>query len=161
MKRIAIYPGTFDPITNGHLDIIERAAKLVDMLYVVIMENPRKTCAFNAGERKELIAKCIADFDNVEVIVGSGLTVTMAESLKANVIIRGIRAVVDYEYELALATGNMHMNGDIETLFLVSKPEFSFLSSSIVKEIAMYGGDITGYIPKAIHSDVLERLTKI
>ena len=160
IMRIAMYPGTFDPITYGHLDIIERAAKMYDILYVAIMKNPNKKCEFSEEERKHLIEKCVKDMPNVRVVIGQGLTIDLARKLECQALVRGIRAVVDYEYELSLATSNMRVNPTIETVFLVSKPEYSFLSSSIAKEVAQYGGDITSFIPSAIHEDVLDRLRK-
>jgi len=156
----AIYPGTFDPITEGHLDIIERSSKIYDKVIVAVMENKNKKCIFTDEERKEMIERCTKNFKNVEVKIGSGLTVEYAKSQKCSVIIRGIRAVSDYEYELAQATANMTLDSDIETVLLVSKPELSFLSSSIAKEIASFGGDIKKYIPKPILKDVLKRLKK-
>jgi len=156
----AIYPGTFDPITVGHLDIIERSSKIYDKVIVAVMENKNKKCTFSDLERKEMIERCLKDYKNVEVKIGSGLTVEYAKEQKCNVIIRGIRAVSDYEYELAQATANMSLDSEIETILLVAKPELSFLSSSIAKEIASFGGDIKKYIPKPIQKDVLKRLKK-
>ena len=153
-----MYPGTFDPITKGHLDIIQRASEMYDEVYVAIMVNPRKTCTFDGEERKALIEKCVKNFPNVKVIIGDGLTVRLAKNLGCKALVRGIRAVADYEYELAQATTNMMLDSDIETVFLVAKPEYSFLSSSIAKEIAMFDGDISCLIPEAIHTEVLDRL---
>lgn len=154
----AIYPGSFDPITVGHLDIIKRAAKTFDIVYVAIMVNPDKNCTFTAEERKKMIEKCCKNIKNVKVVIDEGLTVKLAEKLKCNVMIRGIRAVTDYEAELALATSNMILNDKIETYFLVSKPELSFLSSSTAKTIARFGGDISKFIPKTIEKEVYKKL---
>ena len=154
----AIYPGSFDPITVGHLDIIKRAAKNFDELYVVIMKNPNKKYTFLEEEREALIKKCTKNIPNVKVLVGEGLTVEFAKKIGCNVIIRGIRAVTDYESELALATSNMMLNNKIETYFLVSRPELSFLSSSIAKEIASNGGNIDQFIPKSIQKEVKKKL---
>ncbi len=156
----AIYPGTFDPITEGHLDIIKRAAETFDELYVAIMWNKAKHCTFSLKERIEFIERCTKDIPNVKVVTNDGLTVDLAKNLGCKVIIRGIRAVTDYEYELAQATSNMMLNKNIETYLMVSKPELSFLSSSIAKEIASFGGDISKYIPNAIVKDVIDTLTK-
>ena len=131
----ACYPGTFDPITKGHLDIIIRAASIFDEVVVLIMNNPRKKCVFSVEERKEMIERCI-NIPNVKVEIGEGLTVEYAKKINAKVIIRGIRAVSDYEYELQQATANLMLDEDIETLFFIAKPKYSFLSSSVVKEIA-------------------------
>ena len=156
----AIYPGSFDPITEGHLDIIKRAAKTFDELYVAVMINPNKKCTFDQDERVELIKKCCKNIKNVKVVVGDGLTIDLAKKLKCGVIVRGIRAVSDYESELALATSNMSLNDKIETIFFVSRPELSFLSSSIAKEIASFGGNIDAFIPKPIQVDVKKKLSK-
>ena len=154
----AIYPGTFDPITVGHLDVIRRAARIYDRLVIAVMENRNKKCTFSKEERKDMIEKCVVDLDNVTVVIGEGLTVNLAKELDCRIIIRGIRAVSDYESELALATANMQLNEEIETVFMVAKPELSFLSSSIAKEIAAFKGDIRSYIPEAIIQEVSEKL---
>lgn len=151
------YPGTFDPITAGHLDIIERASNKFDEVIVLIMQNPRKKCMFTAEERKYMIEKCIKS-DNIKVEIGTGLTVEYAKQLGASAIIRGIRAVTDYEYELQQATANMKLESSIETLFLIAKPEYSFLSSSVVKEIAMNGGNTDGLLPEEISDYATERM---
>ena len=154
----AIYPGSFDPITVGHLDIIRRSTKTYDRLVVAVMENRGKSCIFTPEERKAMIEKCVEDLDNVEVVIGSGLTINIAEELGCKIIVRGIRAVSDYEAEMALASANMKFNENIETIIMVAKPELSFLSSSIAKEIAYFGGDISAYIPSQILKEVQERL---
>ncbi len=154
----AIYPGTFDPITVGHLDVILRGAKIYDKLIVAVMENRSKTCTFTREERKQMIEKCISGLENVEVVVGEGLTVNLAESYGCRIIVRGIRAVSDYESELALATANMSLDSNIETVFMVAKPELSFLSSSVAKEIAAFNGDISDYIPAQIIKEVSAKL---
>ena len=154
----AIYPGSFDPITIGHLDIIKRASKQFDTLYVAIMDNPCKHYLFDIEDRIELIKKCVKGMKNVKVITDDGLTVKLANKLKCKAIIRGVRALTDYENELALASANMKLDSNIETYLLVSKPELSFLSSSIAKEIGSYGGDISHIIPKSILNDVKNRL---
>ena len=156
----AVYPGTFDPITKGHLDIIERAACIFDEVDVLIMVNVRKQCLFTEEERKQMIIDSLQELENkdrINVRIGSGLTVRFAEKLKADAIIRGIRAVSDYEYELQQATANMVLNNKLETVFLIAKPEFSFLSSSVVKEIALNKGDISEFVPAAIIDRVLEK----
>ncbi len=157
----ALYPGTFDPLTNGHLDIIERAAHIFDEVIVLINHNPRKQCLFSVEERISMIQKSIALLPNankIQVMAGKGLTVNIAESIGAKTMIRGIRAVTDYEYELATATANMKINPNIETFFLIARPEYTFLSSSTVKEIAMNDGDISEFVPAPILKQVEERL---
>ncbi len=155
------YPGTFDPITKGHLDIIERASKQFDEVVVLVMSNPNKKSLFSKDERKELIENTLEEvggLQNVKVVVGEGLTVEMAKELGATALIRGIRAVSDYEYELQQATANMALDENIETIFMIAKPKYSFLSSSIVKEIAHYDGDISEFIPSCIIDDVMKKM---
>lgn len=147
MKK-AIYPGTFDPITLGHLDIIRRASTLVDQLEVVIMRNPNKSNSdFSVEERLDMISAVIQEFSNVTVSAQTGLTVDYAKVSGANILIRGIRAVMDYEYELQQATANMVLAPHIETVFLLTRPQYSFLSSSVVKQIALNKGDLSPFVP--------------
>lgn len=155
----AMYPGSFDPITAGHLDIILRAASMFDEVVIAIMKNPKKRATFSEEERKRLIEKCTQHLKNVKVVIGTGLTVNLAENMECKVLIRGIRAVADYEYELQQATANMMLNEKIETVFLVARPEYSFLSSSVAKEIAYYQGNVSGFIPKEIKEEVLRELS--
>ncbi len=156
MKK-AVYPGSFDPPTKGHLDIIERSHKLFDELYVVIMKNPAKTATFTELQREAMLKTLTSQFSNVKVIVGSGLTVNVAKAYNAQYLIRGVRAVTDYDFELQQATANMMLAPDIETLFFLTRPENSFLSSSAAKQIAMNDGDLTGFIPKEIIEDVKKK----
>jgi len=150
MKK-AIYPGTFDPITLGHLDIIRRASTLVDQLEVVIMRNPNKSNSdFTVEERLDMISAVIQEFSNVTVSAQTGLTVDYAKISGANILIRGIRAVMDYEYELQQATANMVMAPNIETVFLLTRPQYSFLSSSVVKQIALNKGDLSPFVPAKV-----------
>ena len=149
--RKAIYPGTFDPITLGHLDIIKRASTLVDQLEVVIMRNPNKSNSdFSVEERLEMISSVIQEFNNVTVSAQTGLTVEYAKVSGASILIRGIRAVMDYEYELQQATANMVLAPTIETVFLLTRPQYSFLSSSVVKQIAQNKGDLTPFVPAKV-----------
>lgn len=149
--RKAIYPGTFDPITLGHLDIIKRASTLVDQLEVVIMRNPNKSNSdFSVEERLEMISSILQEFSNVTVSAQTGLTVEYAKVSGANILIRGIRAVMDYEYELQQATANMVLAPNIETVFLLTRPQYSFLSSSVVKQIAQNKGDLTPFVPSQV-----------
>lgn len=152
MKK-AIYPGTFDPITRGHLDIIRRASSLVDHLEVVIMHNPTKSSSdFSIEERLVMLNTVIQEFDNVSVSAQYGLTVDYAKKAGARILFRGIRAVMDYEYELQQATANMVLAEDIETVFLLTRPKYSFLSSSVVKQIAVNKGDLSPFVPESIRA---------
>ncbi|MBR2792147.1 MAG: pantetheine-phosphate adenylyltransferase, partial [Erysipelotrichaceae bacterium] len=123
----AIYPGSFDPITYGHVDIISRARQIFDELVIAIMVNDEKSGSFTMDERLEMVRECIRDYDNVSEVIGNGLTVDFARKIGATVLVRGIRAVSDYEYELQLATANMTLAEDIHTIFILAKPEYSFL----------------------------------
>jgi len=160
MKK-AIYPGTFDPITLGHLDIIKRASTLVDQLEVVIMRNPNKSNSdFSVEERLEMISSVIQEFNNVTVSAQTGLTVEYAKVSGASILIRGIRAVMDYEYELQQATANMVLAPNIETVFLLTRPQYSFLSSSVVKQIAQNKGDLAPFVPAKV-KEFIERKYRI
>ncbi len=156
----AIYPGSFDPITFGHLDVIRRAASLFDALDVVVMQNPNSTTTFMLDERLEMLKTVCKDLPNVSIHARNGLAVDAAKDFGANVLIRGIRAVMDFEYELQQATANMILNPHIETLFLLTKPEYSFLSSSTVKQIAMNDGDLTRFVPAVIIEVVRAKFKK-
>ncbi len=153
MKK-AMYPGTFDPLTIGHLDVIKRSSALFDHVYVVIMENKNKMVTFSADERLDMILKVIDCYDNVSAMIGEGLTVDYATKVGASILIRGIRAVMDYEYELQQATANMILKPEIETVFLLTRPEFSFMSSSAVKEIARNHGNLSQFVPDQVLEDV-------
>jgi len=157
----ACYPGTFDPITNGHLDVIERASRMFEEVDVLIMRNPRKSCAFSEEERLVMIQRCVEQLpaaNRIKVMIGSGLTVDFAQRIGAGSIIRGIRAVSDYEYELQQATANQMLNESVETLFFIARPEYSFLSSSVVKEIALNGGDVSKLVPSVILQEVINKM---
>ena len=153
----AMIPGSFDPITKGHVDIIERTSHLFDEVVVVIMENAAKKSLFTKEERVQMIQDEVSHLENVSVLVGSGLTVKMAKQLGANAMVRGIRATSDYEYEVSIATANMMLENDVETMFLLSKPEYSFVSSSTVKEIAYYHGDLDKFVSKNIEEKLREK----
>ncbi len=157
-NETAIYPGSFDPITRGHLDIIRRAAKLFDKLIVVVMVNPAKKCAFSPEERVELIKQCIGDLDNVCVEFSDGLLADYAKEKNAGAIIKGLRALSDFEYEFQMALTNSKLNPEVETLFLTTKAENMYLSSSMVRQIASMGGDISGFVPDIIHKQIINRL---
>jgi len=149
--NIAIYPGSFDPITNGHINIIRRGSKLFDKLYVVLSENITKMSLFSLEERVAQVEKVIADLPNVEVVVAERqLTVDFAKTLGATVIIKGLRNTTDYEYEFPMAQVNAKLDPNIETLFLTATPEHIYLSSTMVKEIAKFGGDLTVFVPEHV-----------
>lgn len=146
MKSV-IYPGSFDPITNGHLDIIERVSILFDKVYVCVAENINKKTYFSTEERVLMVKDACKKFDNIEVISTSSLIVKKARELGCDAIVRGLRAVTDFEYELQLAQTNHILNPEVETIFLTTNLQYSYLSSTIVKEIASYGGDIYQFVP--------------
>ncbi|EAD6535219.1 pantetheine-phosphate adenylyltransferase [Listeria monocytogenes] len=152
--KIAVIPGTFDPITNGHLDIIERAAKIFDVLYVSVLNNLSKKPLFTIEERMEMIRQVTAHLPNVQVESASGLTVDYAATRGATAIVRGLRAVSDFEYEMQIASMNRTLNADIETFFVMTNTKYSFLSSSMVKEVAQYQGDISELVPEIVNEQV-------
>ena len=149
-----LYPGTFDPLTYGHIDLIERAEKLFGNLVVGVLENTSKTPTFNLQKRLSQIKKSLTHLANIEVISYSGLTVDCAKDLKANIILRGLRAMSDFEYELQISHTNKSLNNDIETIFLSTNTNFSFLSSSLVKEVAKFGGEINHMVPPSVEMDL-------
>lgn len=149
MKR-AVYPGSFDPITFGHLDIIERSAKMVDELVIGVLCNSAKKSLFSLEERVNMIKEITKDIPNVRVESFDGLLVDYMREIDANIIIRGLRAVTDFEYELQIAQMNHVMKVDAETIFLITNLKYSYLSSTVVKEIASYGGDISKFVPEEI-----------
>jgi pantetheine-phosphate adenylyltransferase len=145
--RIALYPGSFDVLTYGHLDLIERASPLFDRLIIGVACNSAKKSFFDLEQRLEIIRACTEKYPNVTPVVVEGLTIKMAEKLGAQFILRGLRAVSDFEFELQLALTNRQLSPNVETIFLTPSPEFIFLSSSMVKEIWRLGGDISGFVP--------------
>jgi pantetheine-phosphate adenylyltransferase len=150
--RRAIYPGSFDPITNGHLDVIERARKLFDEVIVAVAHNDQKEGLFSLQERLDLLQATIGKLDNVRIAKFEGLLVEFAVAEKAAAVIRGLRAVSDFEFEFQMALMNRKLEGAVETLFLMPKEEYTYLSSRIIKEIARLGGDVTGFVPASVGS---------
>lgn len=150
MTSIAVCPGSFDPITNGHLDIIQRGAKIFDKVYVVVLSNSSKKPLFTVEERKELISEVTSHLPNVEVDSYNGLLVDYAKERDAKAILRGLRAVSDFEYEMQITSMNRVLNDDLETFFMMTNSQYSFLSSSIVKEVAKYNADISDLVPPAV-----------
>lgn len=156
-----IYPGSFDPVTLGHLDIIKRSSKLVDHLIIGVLNNSAKRPLFTAQERVEMLKLVAQDIPNVSVETFDGLTVDFAKSRNATVMFRGLRAVTDFEYEIQIAQTNHAVMPDIDTVFLTTSVQYSYLSSSIVKEVASYGGDITKFVPESILPLVLDKFNMI
>ena len=160
MEKRAIYPGSFDPMTFGHLDIIERSAKMVDVLYVAVLRNSAKNPLFSTDERVSMIVEQTKHLDNVSVTSFDGLLADYAARQNANIIIRGLRAVTDFEYELQIAQMNRIVNDEVDTIFLTTSLEYAYLSSTIVKEVASYGGDISRFVPEAIAGEVFKKFGK-
>lgn len=160
MERSAVYPGSFDPVTKGHIDIIKRSSKMFDKLYISVLNNSSKKCVFTIEERMEMLRKCTADIPNVEICTFDGLLINHAQQLGVISIIRGLRAVTDFEYEFQMALTNRKLNKNIETTFLVTNSKYVYLSSSIVKEIASNNGDISDFVHPAVLKDIEERFKK-
>ncbi len=156
----AVYTGSFDPITNGHIDVIKRGARLFDKLVVGVLNNSVKIPLFSLEERVNIIREVVSDLDNVEVCSFDGLAVDFAVEHGAQVFLRGLRAVTDFEYELQMAQTNRILNPSIDTLFLATSLEYAYLSSTIVKEVAAYGGDISQFVPDFVAQKIIEKLLK-
>jgi pantetheine-phosphate adenylyltransferase len=157
-KVIAIYPGSFDPPTNGHLDLIERGSHIFDELVVAILRNAEKTPLFSVGERRRMLEDLTAGFKNVRVDVFDGLTVEYAARVKASAVLRGIRALSDYEYELQMAMMNRKLRPDLETVFMMPAEQYSYLSSRLVREVARLGGVVNGLVPEMVEQRLKEKL---
>jgi pantetheine-phosphate adenylyltransferase len=159
--KIAICPGSFDPVTKGHIDIITRASALFDKVIVVVAINAKKTNAFSAVERLNMLRKVTADLENVSVDIWDGLLADYARERGAKVIVKGLRAVSDFEYEFQMALANKKLYPEAETVFLTTASENMYLSSSVVKQIAQFGGDITGLVPEVLIDEIKNGLNKI
>lgn len=153
--KIAVYPGSFDPITLGHLDVLKDGAHMFDKVIITVSNNISKHALLSVEERKELIRQSVADIPNVEVDSFNGLTVEYAKKVGATILLRGLRAVSDFEYEMQLSQTNRSLSEDIKTVFLITRPEYNFISSSSVKEILKNDGDISKFVPKPV-SDYLQ-----
>ncbi len=159
-KQVAVYPGSFDPVTNGHLDIIQRAAKHFDHVIVAVLNNTSKNPLFSVEERKQLLAEVTKDMTNIEIDSFRDLLVNYMRQKQASVIVRGLRAVSDFEYELQLASMNSKLNDEVETFFMMTNPQYSYLSSSIVKEIAQFHGDVSDLVPEYVERALQQKFKR-
>lgn len=156
--KIAICPGSFDPVTFGHLDIINRARKIFDHLIVAVLVNPNKHTSFTVEERIDMLKRATADIPNIEIVGFEGLLADYAKICNATAIVKGLRALSDFEYEFQMALTNKKLNPNLETLFLTTRAENMYLSSSIVKQVASFDGDISNFVPECILDDITQRL---
>jgi hypothetical protein len=156
--RVAVYPGSFDPITNGHLDIIKRSSKMFDKLVIGVLNNSSKTALFTADERVKMIQRVTKGIENVEIEAFNGLLIDFVHKVNSNIIVRGLRAVTDFEYELQLSLTNKVIAPDIDTVFLTTNLKYLYLSSSMVKEIALYNGDISEFVDDVTAIEVFNKL---
>ena len=156
-EKIAVVPGSFDPITRGHIDIIKRSADVFDVVYVAVLNNSAKKPLFNVEERIQLISEVTKHMPNVRIESSSGLLIDYCQQKNANAIVRGLRAVSDFEYEMQITSMNRVLDENIETFFIMTKNQYSFLSSSIVKEVAKYGGDVSELVPNIVNEALKEK----
>lgn len=159
--RIGIYPGSFDPVTFGHIDIIMRSAKLVDKLIIGVLQNSAKTPLYTTDERVKFLNEITKDYPNIEIEAYEGLLVDFADEKKANILVRGLRAITDFEYELQLAQTNHKLNPIVDTVFLTTSVEYAYLSSSTVREIASYGGDVSQFVPECIVNTIYDKFNRM
>lgn len=160
MAKIVLYPGTFDPITNGHVDLIERAGRLFDKVIIAVAGSPGKNPLFDVEQRVALVKKVVENIENVEVCGFTGLLVNLAKEKNANALLRGLRAVSDFEYEFQLANMNRHLAPDLESLFLTPSEQYSFISSTLVREVASLDGDVSEFVPKVVQQALEECFKK-
>ena len=160
MEKIALCPGTYDPITEGHRDVINRCAMVFDKVIVAVSKSYRKKPAYPLAQRIEFAKRVFKDTGNIEVISFDGLLIDVAAKLNVNVIVKGLRAISDFEYEFQMAQINKKLNPEIETMFLMTNQRYAYLSSSVVKEVASFNGCISGLVPKEIESEIVERFKK-
>ena len=160
MSKIAIYPGTFDPITNGHIDLIQRTLKIFDEIIVAVASSQQKESLFSSEERLELITQAVRDLKGAQAELFDSLLVDYAQDKESIAIVRGLRAVSDFEYELQMALMNRRLNSSIETVFMMPSEEYTFLSSTMVKEVASFGGDVKGLVPHVVEKALKEKFKK-
>jgi pantetheine-phosphate adenylyltransferase len=159
--KTAVYPGTFDPVTNGHIDIIERALKLFEKIYIVVADNPQKAPTFASKDRVEMLKESLKKYNNrIEIAYFDGLLLNYVKKKKSSFIVRGLRAISDFEFEFSRALLNRELEKDIDTIFIMTKDDYAFLSSSIVKEIAMFHGSVKGFVPKVVEKKLREKFRK-
>ena len=158
--KIAVYPGSFDPVTNGHIDVIERALKIFDKVIVAVGDNPEKKPLFSSKERIEMLEESTKHLNNIEIDSFSGLLLDYAKSKNSKIIIRGLRAVSDFEFEFQRALLNRVVDSDTETVFIMTKEDYVYLNSSIIKEIAMFNGKVSGLVPKIVEKKLKEKFSK-
>lgn len=156
--KIAIYPGTFDPVTNGHLDILQRAASVFGEVYIAVAHNLHKNPLFTIDERIEMVKRCTSQYSNVKIDQFNGLAVEYARQVGASVIIRGLRAISDFDYEFQMALMNRHMNDNIDTVFFMPHEDYTYLSSSTVREIVRFGGDVAEFVPEYVKNELIRKL---
>lgn len=156
--RVAVYPGSFDPVTNGHLDVISRASSLFDKVIVGVLNNSIKSPLFSVEERVNILTKVTKNIENVEIKAFSGLSINFVRECGANVIVRGLRAITDFDYELQMAQTNRVLASDIDTIFLTTCLEYAYLSSTIVKEVALFGGDISELVPPYVETMISQKM---
>lgn len=156
----AIYPGSFDPVTKGHIDIIERAAGIADELIVGVLQNKTKSPLFSVEERVTMLNEVTKHIKNVKIVSFEGLLIDFAQQMDAKVIVRGLRAITDFEYELQMSQTNRKLNSDVETIFLTTSLDYSYLSSTTVKEVASFGGDITQFVPEFVAKKITEKMNE-
>lgn len=155
-----IYPGSFDPVTYGHLDIIKRSAEMVDELVVGVLNNKAKTPLFSVEERVKMLKEVTKDLGNVKVVPFDGLLVEFARQQKARLVIRGLRAITDFEYEIQMSQTNHKLEPEVETMFLTTNLKYSYLSSTIVREVAAFGGDISQFVPETVAKSIKEKMSQ-
>ncbi|MDD5230836.1 MAG: pantetheine-phosphate adenylyltransferase [Candidatus Marinimicrobia bacterium] len=158
--KVAVYPGSFDPITNGHLDVLKRAASLFNIVYIAVARNLQKSTMFTTEERLEMIRGCTTQYENVKLDSFDGLVVDYARQVGAEVIIRGLRALSDFDYEFQMALMNRHLEKKIDTVFLMPHEDYTFLSSSVVRELVKFGGDISGFVPTNVEAALLKKIRR-